>query len=230
MKEKTKIVIMIIVIILIFLIVLIKNKNLKRSVDNEITENQIISDLKNKTGVTGKEDIYEVINESNNVQSLNVKEDIKFKVALAGMLKQSKPEFEEIDKIIKEKHLSKNGMYINTNSRKKFLTLITKFTESKYKINEEGYLEIINDSIENDNDKKIKNMINSNELFIIDFSDKCYTIDEVSGQIIDYPFELMDPYQVFQMYRQENQNIVFVTTNTKDKLEDEEIFNELMTL
>ena len=234
MKTKLKPIIGVIVIILILLMFSIflnyKNKSGEKENKNDIKEKQIISELKNETGVTGNEEIYEVINEDSNTPILNVKEDIKFKVAWAGMLKDKKPEFEELDKIINENKFYKTGIYIAKNSREKFLKLIQKFTQNTYKISKDGYLEYDSVQNENLNDKQLKEIINLDKLFIISFSDICYTVDDVTGDIIDYPFELMDPYQICQIYKSENKSIVFVTTNSKKKLSDEDIFNELLTL
>lgn len=234
MKTKLKPIIGIIVIVLILLMFSIflsyKNKSEEKENKNDIKEKQIISELKNKTGATGNEEIYEVINTDTNTPILNVKENIKFKVALAGMFKNTKPEFEELDKILNENNFYKTGIYIAKDSREKFLKLIQKFTQNKYKISEKGYLECESVQNENLNDKQLKEIINSDKLFIISFSDICYTVDDVTGDIIDYPFELMDPYQICQIYKSENKSIVFVTTNSKKKLSDEDIFNELLTL
>lgn len=234
MKKKLKSVIISIIIVLILLMfsifLIYKNKSKENENKNEIKENQIITELKNEIGVTGNEEIYEIINEGGNTPILNVKEDIKFKISLAGMFKETKPEFEEVDKIISENNFSKNGIYIAKNSRENFLELVQEFTHSTYKISEDGYLECTSVQNENSNDKQLKEIMNSDNLFIISFSDTCYTVDEVSGDIIDYPFELMDPYQICQIYKSENKFIVFVTTNSRNKLSDEDIFNELLTL
>lgn len=224
MKKSLKFIISIIIaLILIIVLVMVFDKN-------KAEENEEIDELKNHFGIEGNQNIYEVINVTNGEQILNVKEDVKFKVALAGMLKQSQPTFEECDKIVKENQISKNGIYVNNSSRERFLNLISKFTEGNYDIDEKGYLKVVDEANGNENDKKLRNIINSEELVIIDFSDICYTVDEVSGEIIDYPFELMDPYQIYQLYKQGNQTIVFVNTNSKGKLNDKEIFNELLIL
>ncbi len=234
MKTKLKQIIVIIIIVLILLVfsifLIYKNKSEKKENKNSIEENQIISELKNETGITGNEEIYEVISEDNNTSTLSVKEDVKFKVALAGMFKGGKPEFEELDKIVDKNNLIKTGIYISENSREKFLSLVQKFTQNTYKINEDGYIEYESTQDGNINDKKLKGIMDSDRLLIISFSDVCYTIDDVSGNIIDYPFELMDPYQITQIYKSGNKSIAFVTTNSKKKISDEDIFNELLTL
>lgn len=234
MKDKLKPIIVIIIIVLILLMfsifLIYKNKSKENENKNDIKEKQIISELKNEIGVAGNEEIYEIIDENTYTPILSVKEEVKFKVALAGMFKKSKPEYEELDEIINENNLLENGIYIEENSRERFLKLISQFTENTYKINEKGYLEYESVQNENSNDKKLRKIISADKLLIINFSYMCYTIDDVSGDITDYPFEMMDPYQICQIYRNENKFIVFVTTNSKQKISDEDIFNELLTL
>lgn len=232
MKKNLKILlpIIIVVIIGIFIILLINNKsnqdisNQQEQVASE--EENIKEEIINETGITGDAQIYDIV-EDNNTQVLTVKEDLKYKVALVGMLKQAKPEYEELDKIIENQNF-KNGVYINEKSRQQFLEILDKYTENNYIIDENGYLQIQKQNNENDADIKMREKINSENLIIFDFSDMCYTIDEVSGEITDYPFEAMDPYQVSQIYQQGNQKIVFITTNTKGKLTEDEIIKEII--
>lgn len=228
MKAKLKPIIIIVLILFMISIFFICNKLKKtENVNNE--ENQAIAELKNETGVTGNEEIYEIVNESNNTPILSVKEDIKFKAAVAAIFKGEKPKLEEVDKIISTNNLYKNGIYVSENSRKEFLRIITKNTKNKYRINNEGYLEYEKTESENDNDKQIIEMIDSNKLYIINISFECYTIDDVSGEIVDYPFEIMDPYQICQSYKSSDKIVITITTNSKKKVNDEDIFNELLS-
>ena len=55
-----------------------------------------------------------------------------------------------------------------------------------------------------------------------------YIVDVVTGDIFKNEFEAMDPYQVSQIYQQGNQKIVFITTNTKVKLTEDEIIKEII--
>lgn len=228
MKAKLKPIIIIVLILFMISIFFICNK-LKKTENVNNQENQAIAELKNETGVTGNEEIYEIVNESNNTPILSVKEDIKFKVAVAAIFKGEKPKLEEVDKIISTNNLYKNGIYVSENSREEFLRIITKNTKNKYRINNEGYLEYEKTESENDNDKQIIEMIDSNKLYIINISFECYTIDDVSGEIVDYPFEIMDPYQICQSYKSSDKIVITITTNSKKKVNDEDIFNELLS-
>ena len=52
--------------------------------------------------------------------------------------------------------------------------------------------------------------------------------DDVSGEIIEYPFEEMDPYQLIEPFSDEN-NIIFVmTTNSENLMTDEEMLDGLL--
>ena len=59
-------------------------------------------------------------------------------------------------------------------------------------------------------------------------SGTCYMRDDVSGEIIEYPFEEMDPYQLIEPFSDEN-NIIFVmTTNSENLMTDEEMLDGLL--
>ena len=58
-------------------------------------------------------------------------------------------------------------------------------------------------------------------------SGKCYVADEISGEIVEYPFEQMDLYQTCEFYEKDNKKIFVVTTNTNNKLSDEEIITSI---
>ena len=225
MKKNVKIIILIVILVLLILGIIFYLK--KNEDKEEKQEFEQISELKNEIGVTGDEQLYEVVDLGNNEQTLAVKENVKFKTSLAGMIKNSKPEMQEIDNIVSNFKFRDKGIYINKKSREEFLSLIAKFTNSKYEIDNDGYLKVVQQNVMNENDTKIDKQLNSDELLIIDFSTFCYIIDEATGEIVDYPFEMMDPFQACQIYAQGKKKIKFVTTNVKQKLNEKDIFNEM---
>ena len=102
-------------------------------------------------------------------------------------------------------------------------------TKTEYSINDEGYLEIKNKNSQNDTDKKLEDLISNNEKqFIIDMSGIDYTIDTVTGEIVEYPFEEIDAYQVFDYIANGNNNIIVVTTNTQKALTNNEILSSII--
>lgn len=225
MKNNVKIILIILILVLLIIGIFFY---LKKNEDKEEKQDfGQINELKKEIGITGDEQLYEVVNLGNNEQTLAVKENVKFKSSLAGMIKNSKPEIQEIDNIVSNFKFRDKGIYINKKSREKFLGLIAKFTNCKYEIDNDGYLKVVQQNNMNENDKKINNELNSDELLIIDFTPFCYIVDDVTGTIIDYPFEMMDPFQVCQIYTQGKKKIMFVTTNGKQKLKEEDIFNEM---
>ena len=45
-----------------------------------------------------------------------------------------------------------------------------------------------------------------------------YERDYVSGEIVKYPFEYMDPMQIIEIYKKENNCIFQLTSNKNNKL------------
>lgn len=96
-----------------------------------------------------------------------------------------------------------------------------------FSITNEGYLKI-DSSVENTISKKLENMIKSNKLYIINITGKAYERDHITGEIVEYPFEDMDPTQILEIYEKENQIILEVTTNKNKKLSDREILEAIV--
>ncbi len=227
--KKAKIIItsFLIILLVIIFFFLCNTFDFKHSQNIKTNEEEEIVKLKNAQGISGKNELYEVVNITQSEKTLAVKENVKFRVALVGMIKDSKPKLEELDDIIKDNSFKRTGIYVNEKSRKKFLDLINKYAIGKYEFDTDGFLIKIDDNEINENDKKILKKINSNEVFIIDFSSIYYAVDDVTGEIVDIPFENMDPYQISIVYKMENQNLIFITNNIKGKITDEEIFKEI---
>ena len=103
------------------------------------------------------------------------------------------------------------------------MNLLHSTTQNTYSINSDGYLSYDDNSNSNEIDKKIQEIINSNNLYIISMKGTCYVADEISGEIVEYPFEQMDPYQTCEFYEKDNKKIFVTTTNKENKLSSEEI-------
>ena len=76
--------------------------------------------------------------------------------------------------------------------------------------------------------EKLKNMVESDKLYVIDMSGKTYQRDYISGEVIEYPFEEMDPYQVLEPYEVEDSIILGVTSNKDNYLSDIEILEAII--
>lgn len=248
MKDNKRIIIATIVIILllatILLVIFFQNKNIsdnKKTELNdleEIDKNQLsykdnvtIEQLKNEIGATGNTDIYEIQEEFDGRNIITVKPSIRYKVAFAGMIKKSKPNINEIDNILDENMPKKNGIWINEDSRDKILEILyNEKVNSKYTIDGEGYLRIQDKNEQNDNDKRMEQIINGEKQYILDVSSVCYIVDDITGEILDYNFEKMDKYQTYEYFEDNNKFIIFVTENTNDLLSKTELFESILEL
>lgn len=248
---KNKIIIGIIAILVVFvaitgIIVNIKNKD---SIENsvveineaytEIDKNQVscqenvnIDELKQDAGKTGNSDIYEVQTEYDGRKTLQVKAGLKYKVAFVGMIKNSKPSSSELDDIYSKNIPSNTGIWIEIHSRNKILEYFnnTGLFESKYEVDNNGYLKVVDDSNFNENDLKIKSIINGEKQFILDVSSVCYIVDDISGDFLDYNFEKMDKYQTYEYFEDDDKMIVFINENKSNQMSDMEIFESVVNL
>lgn len=248
MKVNKKIIIPIVVIILIILIIIFvfiqnqkelnDNNEMKNNIFSEVDKNQIayqenvtVDEIKNETGATGNSNIYEIQQEYDGRNVVTVKANIKYKVAFAGMIKNSKPKVEELDEILSKNIPKKNGIWIKEQSRDKILEIFNNDkVNSKYIIDDNGYLKIQDKNNQNDIDKKIEKAINGNKQYIIDVSSICYIVDDITGEILDYNFENMDKYQTYEYFKDENKFIIFINENTKNQLTKMEIFDSVIEM
>ena len=157
---------------------------------------------------------------------------MKYKVAFAGMIKKTIPSFEELDKILEQNLPKYSGIWIEQDSRNKILKLLnnSEKNNSKYSINNEGYLEIVETNSQTDYDKKIENAIKGKKQYILDVSSVCYIVDDVTGEILDYNFENIDKYQTYEYFEDGDKKIIFINQNTNNQLSDSEIISSIMEI
>lgn len=201
---------------------------------NEIQyqENVTVEDLKEQTSITGNTEIYEVEQEYDGRKVLIVKADVKYKVAFAGMIKKTTPKYEELDTILEQNLPKYSGVWVEKNSRDKILKLFnnSENTNSQYYIDDNGYLKISKKNSQTASDKKIENAIIGDKQFIVDVSSVCYIIDDITGEILDYNFENMDRYQIYEYFEDADKSIIFVNQNSYGQLSDLEIFNSIVQI
>lgn len=246
MNKKIKFIILIIIILLLvsLTIVFVKiNKNTEMTQENETTNNtnnennnqenqEKVEELKNQISATGDTNLYEVQKDYTGKEVLAVKANIKYKVALAGMLKKSLPNLSETDEIIKNNAPKDVGIWIEQNSRKKVNQFIEEnsYLESKYYIDNNGYIKIKDKSKQNEYDKKLEKIINGDRQYILNISSVCYIIDNITGEILDYNFEKMDKYQTYEYFEDNKLMIIFINENTNKQLDKKEIFESIINL
>lgn len=248
MKIKNKKVIILVVLLIMFVAILVLLFNKRIQKDNnqnnfeqygeQVDKNQIeyqpdvtVEEIKNEIGATGNTDIYEVEQEYDGRNILAVKPSIKYKVAFAGMIKNAKPSMSELDNIMEEKLPHKTGIWVEEKSRDKILEIFNDGdVNSKYLIDDDGYLKIDRKNNQNENDKKIEKIIKGKKQYILDISSVCYIVDDITGEILDYNFENMDKYQTYEYFEDKDKYIVFVTENSNNVLTNLEIFKSIINL
>lgn len=198
--------------------------------ENEISyQNDVpVGELKNETGLTGDDSIYQIDTEFDGRKVLNIKADIQYKVALAGVLQKDMPNYNDVDNVIQEALLTKNGIWVEESSREKFMNLLKTITESEYEISNDGFLNIINKENQNEYDKKIEKIINGEAQYIMQIADKYYELDTVTGEVVEYPYQRLDPYQTYDVVEDSNNRIYFLNTNSDNKISNEDIIKDVI--
>lgn len=241
MKKNILIVLLLVIVVVIAIVLIFNNK--KENSDQNILQNEIQSDefvnrmvstdaneinaIKNEINATGETDIYQIEEEYDGRKIIQVKPDIQYQVALAGIIKNGIPAEDEINTILEQAPIS-SGMWISESSREKFIELLNSNNIVDFEITNEGYLKCNKQENLTEQEEKLKNMTESNKLYVIDMSEKTYQRDYITGEIIEYPFEDMDPYQVIEPYDTENAIILGVTANKENRLSNQEILNTIV--
>lgn len=206
------------------------NKNNSNSSDtsNSSTEynTEKIEQIKKEINATANTEIYEMGEEPGGRKILQVKPKVQFSVDFAGIIKNGKPEEKELNELLK--HIPNNtGIWISDQSRDRFLELLKNNDIQNFSITNEGYLKI-DFKVENAISKKLENMIKSDKLYIINITGKAYERDYITGEIVEYPFEDMDPTQIIEPYSDENKVILEITTNKRKNLTNKEILETII--
>lgn len=210
--KKRKLVITIAIIFIIISIfciaryIIVNNKNEIQNKENNQTENwdnqysevdkndinynntDDVDKLKEQMGLTAPSDVYEISEEFDGRKTLNVKAEILYKTAFVGIVNQEKPEMENLDKVFETKYPTRSGIWISERAREKIVKILNENLQTKYSVDTDGYLNIADNSKQNEKDKKIEQIIKSNKKIILDICDFDYEVDNVSGEIVEYPF------------------------------------------
>lgn len=241
MKKNILIVLLLVIVVVIAIVFIFNNK--KENSDQNILQNEIQSDefvnrmvstdaneinaIKNEINATGETDIYQIEEEYDGRKIIQVKPDIQYQVALAGIIKNGIPAEDEINTILEQAPTS-SGMWISESSREKFMELLNSNNIVDFEITNEGYLKCNKQENLTEQEEKLKNLAESNKLYVIDMSGKTYQRDYISGEVIEYPFEEMDPYQVLEPYEIDDSIILGVTSNKESRLSNQEILNTIV--
>ena len=234
-KRSIYILIILCIVCLIFTNILIikfnRNNNKKINIDNTLYQNDLsIEQIKNELGYTADSNLYSVDTEYDGRKILNIKHELQFMVAFAGLIKTEDLNLSEVEEIFDGNYPKQCGIWIEKNSREHIIEIINKNTNSIYKINKEGYLEIQEKKGQNDLDVVLEKIINSSYTIILSINSLYYEVDNVSGEIVQYPFEKLDNYQPLDMIKSENNLFIVLSSNENNKLTDKQILDELFTI
>lgn len=201
-------------------------------VENELldeVESKDIEEIKNmqsQINSTANPNIYFIDKEYDGRKILQVRPVIQYEVDLAGILKNEKPEENEIGDLLRNGP-KKNGIWISEQSRQDFEDLLKNNNINNFYISDDGYLQT-DGNVEDELATKLLNMMNTDKLYIINMTGIAYERDYISGDITEYPFEAMDPYQAIQSYATDNSTILEITSNKLNKLSDKEILEAVV--
>ena len=233
MKKKF-IVCILVAVMIIGIVAILVNLSFQRKKENEknttneidIYDKETIHEIKEEINATADTDMYQIQEEYDGRQILQIKPSIQFQTVLAGILKNGQPSENEIQDLLKNKP-TQEGIWIAKQSRESFLNLLKDNGINSCAINEQGYLYMTEEN-EKEEAKKWKEAMHTNQLYIIDVSGVSYTRDDFSGEIVEYPFEKMEPYQAVDVYQEGNVTILEVTTNEKGILSKQEILQDVL--
>lgn len=250
MKKEKRIIICIILLIVfgICLFLIAKNLNAKEVQEKNINNETIDEDLKNNStmydeeatleelkkeyNITGSNELYEIQTEYDGRKAIVVKPEINYKVAFAGLIKNSIPDFSEIDSCFEENYPKNTGVWIDEDSREIIVSYLnnTELLNNNYSVNDSDFLQVNKSNNETELDKYVENAINLKGLNVISVSSTCYMVDPVTGDIVRNPFEDLDSIQTYEYFEYEDDRIIFVTENINKELTEDEIFESIIEL
>lgn len=206
-----------------------ENDKIDSEEENEAeAEKEKVLKIIEEQGLKGNENIYELSTEYDGREIVAIKSSITFKVVLSGILKNSKPEFSEIDQLLTTAP-NHTGIWISENSRNEFLELIKSITNANYTIDSDGYLVQEEKFGMNKYDRKIKKMIESKLLIALDINSICYLVDEVTGEIQEYPFEEIDPEDECQYFKDGNKEVYILSSNRSGEIDQKETLKQILS-
>ncbi len=202
-------------------------QNIEEKKEDSLIE-QKIDNIKEELGYDDTNtEMYEINTEYDGREIVSIKPSVQYKVALAGAIKNGKPEFSEIDELLKQ-FPNKSGIWVTKSSRERFMNLLKSTTIANYSIDNEGFLIQETGNNSNEIDEKIKDIIASKKIYSIDINKATYLVDDLTGCIEEYPFEEIDPETPFEIFEIDNASFYVLTDNTYKKLENRYIIEEMV--
>lgn len=226
--KKRNIIIVIIILVCLSIVFTMTSKFNNKEDDIKNNNETNIEELKYQTGATADDNLYEIQKDLDGRDILVIKEEMAYKVALAGIISGKKPTYEDLEETINKQNIH-SGIWVSSESREEINLLIEKYLEDEYEINEEGYL-TLQTKTQNSNtyDISIQKCMQNNKIYIISVLGQIYEIDNMTGEIVLYPFEQMDAYQLCQPVEYEDKKIMVLSTNKQNKLSEQELIEAMI--
>ena len=79
----------------------------------------------------------------------------------------------------------------------------------------------------NDCDKSILAMLNDKKLHVFDISSTTYIVDDVTGEIQEYPFEEMDPYTDYEYFEDNDKEMYILSEGIEGKVKTDECLKKI---
>ena len=221
LNKKRILIVVIILLLLIAGIVFCAKKFSKEKIDIGYRSNVNMVDIMAEKGIVGEDDLYVVAEEYDGRKSVTIKPSYLFEVAFLGIFQANESSSienynaKEIDNSyneIKDTILVKDGgVIIPPKYQSKMLDIIKKYSNCNYFFDDKGYLKISDNENLSEFDKKVEEKINSNSnTIIISFDREYYSIDDVTGKVVTYPYCDLDPYNEYDVVRHSVYEIRFV--------------------
>lgn len=221
LNKKRILIVVIILLLLIAGIVFWAKKFSKEKIDIGYRSNVNAADIMAEKGIIGEDDLYVVAEEYDGRKTVTIKPSYLFEVAFLGIFQADENSSiknynaKEID--INYNEIKNNilveggGIIIPPKYQSQTLDIIKKYSNSDYYFDDKGYLKISDGANLSEFDKKVDEKINSNSsTIIISFDREYYSIDDVTGKVVTYPYCDLDPYNEYDVVRHSVYEIRFV--------------------
>ena len=76
--------------------------------------------------------------------------------------------------------------------------------------------------------KIILDMMTNGSLYVFDINSVTYLVDQVTGEITEYPFEEMDPYQEYEYFESDNKYMFIISKNNQGKISKKEALKNIL--
>ena len=128
------------------------------------------------------------------------------------------------DKDEKQEYGEKN-VFNSNNEIKTALTLNDKIQNDTIWC---GTFQLLWNDLKNNLAKQLESLINNGKTYVIDMTGTCYMRDDVTGEIVEYPFEKMDPSEICEPFISGSNTLLAITSNKDNTIAASEIIQTIL--